>query len=440
MPTAELQGPLLAAAIIGAMFLLLGIGVWIGLALLGVGLVATLMYSTRMPGEAMATTIFGSLTSWTLTSLPLFIWMGEILFRSRISEYMFRGLAPWMAPLPGRLMQVNVVGSAIFAAISGSSAATCATIGKMTMPELNKRGYPIEMVVGSLAGAGTLGLLIPPSIIMIVYGVTADVSINKLFIAGVIPGLLLAALFMAYVGAWSIINADRIPVNDLRVSFLGKLKASADLVPTVLLIVAVLGSIYAGIATATESAAVGVLGALILSVVQGGFSWRTFVATVMGAMKTTTMIMLILAGSSFLTIAMGFTGIPMALAEWVGQLGLSQGQLLLAITLLYLVLGCLLDGISMVLLTMAVLLPMVTAAQFDLLWFGIYVVIVVEMAQVTPPVGFNLFVLQSMTKRDIGFVTKAAFPFFVILLLFVGVIYLFPELVTWLPDQMAIKR
>ena len=440
MPTAELQGPLLAAAIIGAMFLLLGIGVWIGLALLGVGLVATLMYSTRMPGEAMATTIFGSLTSWTLTSLPLFIWMGEILFRSRISEYMFRGLAPWMAPLPGRLMQVNVVGSAIFAAISGSSAATCATIGKMTMPELNKRGYPIEMVVGSLAGAGTLGLLIPPSIIMIVYGVTADVSINKLFIAGVIPGLLLAALFMAYVGAWSIINADRIPVNDLRVSFLGKLKASADLVPTVLLIVAVLGSIYAGIATATESAAVGVLGALILSVVQGGFSWRTFVATVMGAMKTTTMIMLILAGSSFLTIAMGFTGIPMALAEWVGQLGLSQGQLLLAITLLYLVLGCLLDGISMVLLTMAVLLPMVTAAQFDLLWFGIYVVIVVEMAQVTPPVGFNLFVLQSMTKRDIGFVTKAAFPFFVILLLFVGVIYLFPELVTWLPNQMATKR
>ncbi len=308
------------------------------------------------------------------------------------------------------------------------------------MPELNKRGYPIEMVVGSLAGAGTLGLLIPPSIIMIVYGVTADVSINKLFIAGVIPGLLLAALFMAYVGAWSIINADRIPVNDLRVSLLGKLKASADLVPTVLLIVAVLGSIYAGIATATESAAVGVLGALILSVVQGGFSWRTFVATVMGAMKTTTMIMLILAGSSFLTIAMGFTGIPMALAEWVGQLGLSQGQLLLAITLLYLVLGCLLDGISMVLLTMAVLLPMVTAAQFDLLWFGIYVVIVVEMAQVTPPVGFNLFVLQSMTKRDIGFVTKAAFPFFVILLLFVGVIYLFPELVTWLPDHMATKR
>ena len=437
MPTAEILSPTMVVAIIGSMLLLLGLGVWIGLALVGVALVATLLYATRMPGEAMATTIFGSLSSWTLTSLPLFIWMGEILFRSKISEYMFRGLAPWMAPLPGRLMQVNVVGSAIFAAISGSSAATCATIGKMTMPELEKRGYPAEMVIGSLAGAGTLGLLIPPSIIMIVYGVTADVSINRLFIAGVIPGVLLAGLFMLYVGGWSLLHADRIPVNDLKVDFAGKLRASADLVPTVLLIAAVLGSIYAGLATATESAAIGVLGALALSLLSGGFTWRVFADTVAGAMKTTTMIMLILAGSSFLTIAMGFTGIPRAVAEWVGQLGLSQGQLLLALTLLYIVLGCLLDGISMVLLTMAVLLPVVTAAKFDLLWFGIYIVIVVEMAQVTPPVGFNLFVLQSMTRRDIGYVSRVAFPFFLIMLFFVVVIYLFPDVVTWLPRQMG---
>ncbi len=437
MPTAELFSPLMAVAIVGSMLLLLGLGVWIGLALVGVALVATLLYATRMPGEAMATTIFGSLSSWTLTSLPLFIWMGEILFRSKISEYMFRGLAPWMAPLPGRLMQVNVVGSAIFAAISGSSAATCATIGKMTIPELDKRGYPAEMVIGSLAGAGTLGLLIPPSIIMIVYGVTADVSINKLFIAGVVPGVLLAVLFMVYVGVWSLLHADRIPVNDLKIDFAGRLRASAGLAPTVLLIAGVLGSIYSGIATATESAAIGVLGALALSIVSGGFTWRVFADTVAGAMKTTTMIMLILAGSSFLTIAMGFTGIPRALAEWVAQLGLTQGQLLLALTLLYIVLGCLLDGISMVLLTMAVLLPVVTAAKFDLLWFGIYIVIVVEMAQVTPPVGFNLFVLQSMTRRDIGFVSRVAFPFFLMLLFFVGLIYLFPDVVTWLPRQMA---
>lgn len=433
----DVSGLLLAAIIVGTMLLLLGLGIWIGLALIGVALVAMLTGSTRMPGDAMATTIFGSLSSWTLTSLPLFIWMGEILFRSKISDLMFKGLAPWMGPLPGRLMQVNVVGSAIFAAISGSSAATCATIGKITIPELQKRNYPEQMVIGSLSGAGTLGLLIPPSIIMIVYGVTADVSINQLFIAGVIPGILLAILFMFYVGAWSLLNHDKIPPNDVRMNFMEKLRASTGIIPAVLLIMAVLGSIYAGFATATESAAVGVLGALVLALAYGGFGWRTFVETIMGAMKTTTMIMLILAGSSFLTIAMGFTGIPRDLAAWVGSLGLSQWQLLLVLTLVFIALGCVLDGISMVVLTMAVLLPVVKTAGLDLVWFGIYLVLVVEMAQITPPVGFNLFVLQNLTKKDIGYVAKASLPFFFILVLLVVLIYQFPGIVGWLPAQMA---
>ena len=433
----EVSGLLLAAVIVGTMLLLLGLGVWIGLALIGVALVAMLTGSTRMPGDAMATTIFGSLSSWTLTSLPLFIWMGEILFRSKISDLMFKGLAPWMSPLPGRLMQVNVVGSAIFAAISGSSAATCATIGKITIPELQKRNYPEQMVIGSLAGAGTLGLLIPPSIIMIVYGVTADVSINQLFIAGVIPGILLALLFMLYVGAWSLVNRDNIPPNDVRTNLLAKLRASTGILPAVLLIIGVLGSIYAGIATATESAAVGVLGALVLALAYGGFGWRTFFETIMGAMKTTTMIMLILAGSSFLTIAMGFTGIPRDLAAWVGSLGLSQWELLFVLTLVFIALGCVLDGISMVVLTMAVLLPVVKTAGLDLIWFGIYLVLVVEMAQITPPVGFNLFVLQNLTKKDIGYVAKASMPFFLILVLLLVLIYQFPAIVNWLPSQMA---
>ena len=433
----EVSGLLLAAVIVGTMLLLLGLGVWIGLALIGVALVAMLTGSTRMPGDAMATTIFGSLSSWTLTSLPLFIWMGEILFRSKISDLMFKGLAPWMGPLPGRLMQVNVVGSAIFAAISGSSAATCATIGKITIPELQKRNYPEQMVIGSLAGAGTLGLLIPPSIIMIVYGVTADVSINQLFIAGVIPGILLALLFMLYVGAWSLVNRDNIPPNDVRTNLLAKLRASTGILPAVLLIIGVLGSIYAGIATATESAAVGVLGALVLALAYGGFGWRTFFETIMGAMKTTTMIMLILAGSSFLTIAMGFTGIPRDLAAWVGSLGLSQWELLFVLTLVFIALGCVLDGISMVVLTMAVLLPVVKTAGLDLIWFGIYLVLVVEMAQITPPVGFNLFVLQNLTKKDIGYVAKASMPFFLILVLLLVLIYQFPAIVNWLPSQMA---
>lgn len=436
MPTADASVVVMSLVVVGSMLLLLGLGIWIGVALIGVSFVSMVLFTARMPGEAMATSIFGSLSSWTLTSLPLFIWMGEILFRSRISEFMFKGLAPWVGALPGRLMQVNVLGSAIFAAISGSSAATCATIGKMTLPELERRGYPPEMIVGSLAGSGTLGLLIPPSIIMIVYGATADVSINELFIAGVVPGLLLAGLFMLYVGGWSLLHADRIPGNDLQLDFLQKIKASAGLIPAVALIMAVLGSIYVGFATATEAAALGVLGALLLSLLQGGFGWHTFVETILGAMKTTTMIMLILAGSSFLTIAMGFTGIPRSLAAWVGEMGLAQWQLLLALTALYLVLGCMLDGISMVLLTMAVILPVVSAAEFDLLWFGIYVVLVVEMAQVTPPVGFNLFVLQNMTRRDIGFVARVAFPFFLILVATVALIYWVPELVTWLPSKM----
>lgn len=430
------SGLLIAIAIIGTMLFLLGVGVWIGLALIGVAFVAMTTGSSRLPGDAMATTIFGSLSSWTLTSLPLFIWMGEILFRSRLSELLFNGLAPWFSKFPGRLMQVNVVGSTLFAAISGSSAATCATIGKITIPELKQRNYPEQMIIGSLAGAGTLGLLIPPSVIMIVYGVTADVSINKLFIAGVVPGFALALLYMVYVGGWSLINRHQVPASNIPSSLRQVLLASRNILPAFLLILSVLGSIYAGFATATESAAIGVLGALVLSTSYGGFSWRVFFATIMGALKTSTMIMLILAGSSFLTIAMGFTGIPRDLAQWVGSLGLSQWQLLVILTLVFIFLGCILDGISMIVLTMAVLLPVVQAAQLDLLWFGIYLILVVEMAQITPPIGLNLFVLQGLTKRDVGFIAKASFPFFIILCLMLVLIYLFPELVFWLPNHI----
>ena len=436
MPTAELSG-LYAVLIVAAMLGLLALGVWIGLALLGSALLGMLLFSTKLPGDAMATTVFGSVTGWTLTALPLFIWMGEVLFRSRISETMFRGLAPWMSPLPGRLLQVNVAASMVFAAISGSSAATCATVGKITIPELQKRGYPENMMIGSLAGAGTLGLLIPPSIIMIVYAVAADVSINKLFAAGVLPGLVLGGLFMLYNGAWALANPGKIPADDLRMTLAARLRASLSLVPVLLLIGAVLGSIYAGIATATESATIGLIGAFILAAFQGGVNREFFMRTVVGAMRTTTMIMLIIVGASFLGLAMGFSGIPRQLAEWVGKYGLTQGQLLIALTVLYVILGCLLDGVSMVLLTMAVVLPMIKAAGIDPLWFGIFIVIVVEMGQITPPVGFNLFVLQNLLKRDIGFVSRAALPYFFIMLFMLLVIWWWPGLVSWLPSRMT---
>jgi len=418
------------------LFALLGSGLWIGLALMGVAWIGMELFTTRPVGDAMAVTVWGSLSSWTLTALPLFVWMGEILFRTRLSEDMFRGLAPWLSRLPGRLLHTNIIGCTIFAAVSGSSAATCATIGKMTLPELARRGYPEPMTIATLAGAGTLGLLIPPSIIMIVYGVTAEVSITRLFIAGVVPGLMLAGLFMAYTIIWSLLHPDRIPAPDRAMTFGQKVYASRHLIPVVGLILAVLGSIYLGIATATEAAALGVVGALIISAVQGSLTAQVFRDSLMGATRLYCMIALILAGASFLTLSMGYIGLPRRLAEFITGMGLSQVWLLVWLMAFYILLGCFLDGISMVVLTMGVILPTIQKSGIDLVWFGIYLVLVVEMAQITPPVGFNLFVLQGMTKRDIGYIARASWPLFALMVLAVALIYYFPGIVTWLPSQM----
>ena len=426
----------ITALLIVALFLILGSGVWIGLTLSGVAWIGMQLFSSRPAGDAMAVTIWGSASSWTLTALPLFVWMGEILFRTRLSQDMFRGLAPWMQALPGRLLHVNVVGCAIFAAVSGSSAATCATIGKMSLPELARRGYPDGISIGSLAGAGTLGLLIPPSIIMIVYGVSAEVSIAQLFIAGVLPGILLALLFSGYLVFWALRHPQQVPPPDAALSFGAKLRESRHLIPVMLLIAAVLGSIYSGIATATEAAAVGVVGSLLISAAQGSLSWQTFKESLLGGTRLYCMIALILSGAAFLTLAMGYIGLPRHLAEWIGTLGLSPFGLLLVLLLFYILLGCFLDGISMVVLTMGVILPTIQKAGIDLLWFGIFIVLVVEMAQITPPVGFNLFVLQGMTKREIGWIARVTLPFFLLMVAAVGLIYVLPEIVTWLPAQM----
>src|SRR5687768_8505070 len=353
---------------------------------------------------------------------------------------MFRGIAPWMDALPGRLVHCNVLGCGIFAAISGSSTATALTIGKITIPELRRRNYDETMVVGSLAGAGTLGLMIPPSIIMIVYGVAADVSIARLFVAGVLPGILLMVLFSGYIMLWALLHPERTPPRAIRMGFRQKLWESRFLIPTVVLIAAVIGSIYAGIASPTESAALGVLGALILSGASGSLNWKSFSESTMGAMRTSCMIAFILTGASFLTVAMGFTGVPRAVAAWIAEMGLSQVQLIAVLTLLFIVLGCCLDGISMVVLTAAVILPSVKAAGIDLLWFGIFIVLVVEMAQVTPPVGFNLYVLQALTGRNMFYVAQASLPFFFLMIVAVALIWIFPEIVSYLPSKMFQMR
>ncbi|WP_035842376.1 TRAP transporter large permease [Allgaiera indica] len=427
---------LLSGILLALLFLMLGLGLWVAFSLMGLG-VAAMMLGTSAPlGTVLATTIWGNSNSWALAALPLFIWMGEILFRSRLSEDMFTGLAPWMERLPGRLLHVNIFGSGIFAAVSGSSAATAATIGKLSIPELKRRGYPERMMIGTLAGSATLGLLIPPSIILIVYGAATEQSIARLFIAGVLPGILLIALFVGYVAIWGLMNGDKLPQADERLPLGEKLRRSRRLIPIVGLIAGVIGSIYAGIASPTDAAAVGVALALLLSWGSGSLTRQTFTEGLMSATMTSCMIAFILAGAAFLTVAMGFTGIPAMLAEWIGGMNLSPYALLAALTVFFVIMGCFLDGISVVVLTTSVIMPMVEKAGIDTMWFGIFVVIVVEMSQITPPVGFNLFVLQSLTGRNILTVARAAFPFFLLMLLALALIVMFPGIVTWLPSKM----
>jgi C4-dicarboxylate transporter DctM subunit len=421
---------------ISVLLIFLGSGVWVGISMIGVSTIGMMMFTSRPVGDAMATTMWSMGSSWSLTALPLFVWMGEILFRTKLSENLFKGLSPWLSKLPGGLIHINILGCAIFAAISGSSAATVATVGKMSIPELRKRNYPESFLLGTLAGSGTLGLLIPPSIILIIYGVTVEESIAKLFIAGIIPGIGLALLFMIYVVGWSLRNKKIMPIISEDFSFMEKIKQSGQLLPVVLLIFAVIGSIYAGIATATEAASLGVLGALILSYFQKSLTKESFSKSLLGATKTSCMIAFILAGSSFLTLAMAFTGLPKNLAVFIDTLQLSPYMLLLVLTIFYIILGMFLDGISAVVLTMAIIEPMIRQAGFDMIWFGIYLVIVVEMAQITPPVGFNLFVLQGMAKKDMGFIARSAFPLFLLMILAVIIIIAFPQLALWLPEQM----
>jgi len=413
-------------------------GVWVAATLFLVAFVALALNGNDNIGLLMATTTWGASATWTLAALPLFIWMGEILFRTRLSEDLFHGLAPWLKHVPGRLLHVNILGCTIFAAVSGSSAATAATIGRMTFPELERRNYPPQMTIGTLAGSGTLGFLIPPSIILIVYGVSAEVSIARLFIAGVLPGAMLVVLFMGYTAIWSILNAARLPDDDSPdLPLREKLYLTRRLFPVLGLILFVLGSIYAGWATATEAAALGVFGALFLSWVTGNLNRETFMASLLGATRTSCMITFIIAGAAFLSLAMGFTGVPRLLAEEIAAMGLSPVMLIVALTFFFMLLGCFLDGISIVVLTTSIILPMVERSGIDLIWFGIYVVLVVEMSQITPPVGFNLFVIQGLTKVDIIRIARYALPFFLLLLAAIVLLTAFPGIATWLPAKMT---
>jgi C4-dicarboxylate transporter DctM subunit len=420
----------------GLLFLLLALGVYIGLALLLVGLAGLALFTTAPPGPNVATALWTSTSGWSLAALPLFVWMGEVLYRSRLAQSLFQGLAPLLARLPGGLLHVNVVASALFAAVIGSSAATTATVGRFTLPELLRRGYPKPLALGSLAGAGTLGFLIPPSVIMIVYGVMAEVSVARLFMAGVVPGVLLALLLMLTVALLAFFQRHRLP-QEPPPPFGEVLRGSLAVLPVFFLILLVLGSIYLGVATPTEAAAIGVAGAFGLTALRGELSLALFRESLLGAVRTTSMIGLILAGAGVLTLAMGFTGIPRALASWAAEAGITPLLFVFLLSLVYVVLGWFLDGISIVVLTISVILPVVKAIGLDPLWFGVYLVIMVELAQITPPVGFNLFVIQSLTGEDLFRIARYSLPFMGVLLLTVVLLVAFPGLATWLPRTMT---
>jgi C4-dicarboxylate transporter, DctM subunit len=426
----------LSIGLIALLFVMIGLGVWIAVALAMMGFVAIVMQLSLPPGTIMATSIWQGAKSWDLTALPMFILMGDILFRTRLSKDMFEGLAPWLARLPGRLLHVNIIGCTVFAAVSGSSAATCATIGRISLTELKKRGYSESLSIGTLAGSGTIGLMIPPSIILIVYATATEISVARLFIAGVIPGLMLTGLFMAFVIVWALLNKAKMPPPEPAMPILQRIYALRRLAPVILLIVGVIGSIYTGIAAPTEAAVVGVVLSLGVAWQSRTLSFPMLKEALVSATKTSCMITFILAGAAFLTTAMGFTGIPRVLAEWIGSFGLSQMMLLFALTIFFIIMGCVLDGISMVVLTTSIILPLVEGAGFDLIWFGIYIVLVVEMAQITPPVGFNLYVLQSLTGRNIFTLGLYTAPFFLIMCLAAALLAIFPDIALWLPRTM----
>ena len=436
----------LTIVLLFVMFAFLLSSIWIGVSLMLTGIFGMLVFKVNLPpaisiwnkiGDLLSSSLYDSLNSWSLAALPMFILMGELLYKSSISTKLLNGLIPWLSNVPGRLLHVNVAACSLFAAVSGSSAATTATVGKITLNELKKRGYSKSLAIGSLAGSGTLGFLIPPSLIMIIYGVLSNVSIGKLFIAGILPGILLASSYALYIIIATTIDKSAVPVQEEKITWKMRLESLKDLAPIFSLIVLVLGSIYAGFATPTEAAALGVLGSILLGFYFKSLDFEVFKTAILNSIKTTVMISFIIAGAGFLSQVVGFLGIARALSEYIAALGLSPYMLIFVVGIMYMILGMMLDGISMVVMTLPIVLPIVIAAGYDPLWFGIFLVLMVELSQITPPVGFSLFVIQSISGEKIDYILKATFPFFVIMILIVVVLTLFPEITFYLPSKMV---
>ena len=435
-------------ALIGGLIVLLflvfflGAGTWIfaGLILVSIcGLSLILDFSFHRIGVIITKILYRYASTWELAAIPMFMWMGEIIFRTDVSDRLFRGLSPLVDKIPGRLLHTNVAGCTLFAAVSGSSTATTATVGKITTTELAQRGYDTNLSIGSLAGAGSLGLLIPPSIVLIIYGLLAELSVSRLFAAGIFPGLVISGLYSSYIAVRCTLNPRLVPEREEKYTWRDRLYGLVLLTPVVFLVFVVLGSIYTGLATPSEAAAVGVAGTILVTVVLRQLTWQIFKDSLMGAVKLSCMVCIILVAAAFLSTAMGYLHIPAEIASFIATLGLSPYALLVILAIFYIILGFFLDGISIVVMSLPITLPLVVQAGFDPIWFGIFLVLMVELGQVTPPVGFNLFVLQGLTRHSIGRVAYAALPFFVLMCIGVVIITIWPEIALWLPGVLFDK-
>jgi C4-dicarboxylate transporter, DctM subunit len=421
------------------LFLFLGLGVWIFAAMVMVSVTALMVvldFDLIRIGATLKATMWRASSTWELSAIPLFVAMGEIIFRTDISQRLFNGLAPWVSFLPGRLLHVNIGGCTLFAAVCGSSAATTATVGKITTTALIERGYSKRLSIGSLAGAGSIGIMIPPSIPFIVYGILGEVSISRLFAAGVFPGLLVAALFSGYIIVISTLMPSLVPKHVDRYSWHDRLVGLWNLSPVLLLVTIVLGGIYLGLVTPSEAAALGLAATLLLAISMGQFTWKLFVESMMGAVETSTMIITIIVSASFMASSVSLLHVPQEVARGIASLNLSTLELMVLVSLFYIVLGCFLDGTSMIVMSLPVTLPLVVSRGVDPVWFGVFLVLHIELAMVTPPVGFNLFVLQGMTGRSLGYVAWASLPFFFLMLAAVVIISAFPQIALWLPSVL----
>lgn len=427
--------------IFGLFLTLLVIGVWIPLAIGLSGLVFLAMTSGMGAFQGLGLSIWGGVNSFTLTAIPLFILMAEFLLKSGLSERVYRGLSHLVHRLPGGLLQTNIVGCSIFSAISGSSVATAASIGTVAIPELLKRNYGRYLSVGTIAAGGTLGILIPPSIAMIIYGSFTNLSIAKLFMAGVVPGLLLVLLFMTFIGVYALIRPDVAPKSEEEN---GDESQSAgqtlnDLMPFALLISVVLGSLYLGFATPTESAALGCVFSAIIARVWGRLDLETLYYIIQRTVQVSGSILAIVFAAYIFSYSVALSGVGQDIAAAIGGLDLSRWQLILLLFLFYTLLGCLVDSISMIVITVPVLAPVLAIYGFDGVWFGVILVLLIEIGQITPPMGLNLFVVQGVWDGRLGEVVRGVIPFYLIIILMIAIVTLVPSVALWLPEQMIVR-